>query len=398
MIKKKKILSILGSTGSIGVNTLELVRRNPDKFRVKALCAGSNVRKLATQIKEFSPALVSVKDEASLKALKKILGRGAGQRAYKITLLCGEEGAKKAATMAGVDTVVSAIVGAAGLVPTLAAIKKGRVVALANKETLVIAGEMVMKAVRKYGAKLIPVDSEHSAVYQAMKGHKKKDVKRIILTASGGALRSLPLSKLKNVTPAQALKHPNWDMGERITIDSATLMNKGLEVIEARWLFGLNLDKIDVVVHPESTIHSMVEFCDGSIMAQMGSSDMKGPISYAIGFPERVQGAKDPLTLSGKLLSFKDVDEKRYPALNLACHALTLGGSAPAVLNAADEVAVSAFLKGRIAFTSIVKVVEDVLKEHKVVKVKTIKDVISADGWARVEATRLIKTESKRYK
>ncbi|MCK5235386.1 MAG: 1-deoxy-D-xylulose-5-phosphate reductoisomerase [Deltaproteobacteria bacterium] len=397
-MKKKKILSILGSTGSIGVNTLELVRRNPDKFRVKALCAGSNVRKLATQIKEFSPALVSVKDEASLKALKKILGRGAGQRAYKITLLCGEEGAKKAATMAGVDTVVSAIVGAAGLVPTLAAIKKGRVVALANKETLVIAGEMVMKAVRKYGAKLIPVDSEHSAVYQAMKGHKKKDVKRIILTASGGALRSLPLSKLKNVTPAQALKHPNWDMGERITIDSATLMNKGLEVIEARWLFGLNLDKIDVVVHPESTIHSMVEFCDGSIMAQMGSSDMKGPISYAIGFPERVQGAKDPLTLSGKLLSFKDVDEKRYPALNLACHALTLGGSAPAVLNAADEVAVSAFLKGRIAFTSIVKVVEDVLKEHKVVKVKTIKDVISADGWARVEATRLIKTESKRYK
>lgn len=379
-----KNLSILGSTGSIGRSTLELVALNPESFNVVALTAGRNLKLLRSQIRDFKPKFVSVLNGSSVKGLRKEFP--------SVKFGFGVEGTVEAASLSKADTVVSAIVGAAGLLPTLSAIRAGKDLALANKESLVIAGPLVMGEVKKYGVKLLPIDSEHSAVYQSLKGHRKKDVKDIILTASGGPFLKRPIKSFGSITPKEALKHPTWTMGRRITIDSATLMNKGFEVIEARWLFGLKGERIKVTIHPESIVHSMVEYVDGSIISQMGDSDMKGPISYALGHPARLDkvGMK-PFTLSGKTLRFIEPSLKRFPCLGLAYRALEQGASAPAVLNAADEVAVDMFLKGNIRFTGIYDTLEAVLSSHKVTALTSVEDVLEADRWARRAAKAHVK-------
>ena len=379
MMADLKKLAILGSTGSIGRSTLEVLRLHPARFKVLALAAGTNVKLLSEQVREFKPAFVSVATEEAAGELR-------GKVSGDVEVGFGATGAERAATYDGVSTVVSAIVGAAGLRPTLAAIEAGRDIALANKETLVIAGGLVMEAVRKYGVKLLPVDSEHSAVFQALAGHRREDLKRLILTASGGPFLNTPIEALGGVTPDEALAHPNWDMGRRISIDSATLMNKGFEVIEARWLFGVEAESISVTIHPQSIVHSMVEYVDGSIVAQMGTSDMKGPIAYALSYPERVEAGVEPFDFGGKQLDFMDVDGERYPSLGLAYKALRLGGTAPAALNAADEVAVEKFLAGEIPFTGIWRTVAKVLDGHHVTEAATVDDVLEADRAAREKA------------
>ncbi|OGQ57459.1 MAG: 1-deoxy-D-xylulose-5-phosphate reductoisomerase [Deltaproteobacteria bacterium RIFCSPLOWO2_02_FULL_53_8] len=379
-----KGLAVLGSTGSIGKNTLEVVRRNPGGFKVFAIAAGNNVAELAAQIAEFRPEFVSVSSEAAAADLKKMTGQ-----------ICeigvGAEGAVCAATHAGVDMVVSAITGAAGLLPTMAAIKAGKDVALANKETLVMAGQLVMDAAKRHGVRLLPVDSEHCAIFQSMAGHRAEDVSRIILTASGGPLLETPLAELSAVTPDIALNHPRWKMGRKISVDSATMMNKGLEVIEAAWLFGLLPSQISVCIHSQSIVHSMVEYVDGSIMAQLSEPDMKGPISYALSYPSRMSYGGRPLSFSNLRLDFSEPDLKRFPCLSLAYKALDAGGTAPAVLNAADEAAVEAFLNKRIKFTEIYELTARVLDKHDVRKVSVIEDVLEADRWARQEAGKAIR-------
>ncbi|MBI5681693.1 MAG: 1-deoxy-D-xylulose-5-phosphate reductoisomerase [Deltaproteobacteria bacterium] len=377
-----KTLSILGSTGSIGRSTLDIVRMHPDKFRVAVLTAGRNIDLLKRQIYEFKPEVVSVIDKETAGTLGKNLS---------CRVLYGEDGFEYAATFKFVDLVVSAIVGAAGLLPTLAAINAGKDVALANKETLVMAGALVMEAVKKNKATLLPIDSEHSAIFQSIIGHQKGDIKRLILTASGGPFLNTSLGKLSKVTCDEALKHPNWQMGQKVTIDSATLMNKGLEVIEARWLFDIPPERIAVHVHPQSIIHSMVEYIDGGILAQMGSADMKCPISYALAYPERIEAGVTPLNLC-KLgsLTFVEPDVKRFPALKLAYESLRLGGTMPAVMNAADEIAVDAFLKKEIRFTDIVGIVENTMNRHNPSRADTIDEILEADIWARHEAKRQI--------
>lgn len=371
-----KGLSILGSTGSIGTNTLEVVRNHPQRFRVVALAAGNNTALIKKQVEEFRPRFVSV---ANIEAASILKGMG-------VEVGIGLEGAVRAACYEGVDTVVSAISGAAGLKPTMAAIKAGKVIALANKETMVLAGPLAVEEARKNNSRILPVDSEHSAVFQSLSGHRKEDVKRIILTASGGPFLSTPLAALERVTPEEALKHPKWSMGRKITIDSATLVNKGLEVIEARWLFDVPAEKISVVIHPQSIVHSMVEYVDGSIMAQMSNPDMKGPIAYALSYPERIEAGARPLGLSGLNLEFTEPDNRRFPCLGLAYEALRMGGTAPAVLNAADEIAVELFLKGKLPFTGIHRVISGVLERHTPKDIRTLEDVIEADLWAREAA------------
>jgi 1-deoxy-D-xylulose-5-phosphate reductoisomerase len=384
---KKKNIAILGSTGSIGQSTLEVIRQNPDKFKVVALAAGKNVKLLKKQVEEFKPAFVSTltKDGAS------VIGK-----CSSLKISSGTEGALRVASYPSADMVVSAIVGAAGLLPTLKAIEAGKDLALANKESLVIAGTLVMQEVRKKKVKLLPIDSEHSAVFQSLRGQRKKDVKSIILTASGGPFLKAPLSRLRSVTPKQALNHPTWNMGQRITVDSATMMNKGFEVIEARYLFGVEAEKIKVVIHPESIVHSMVEYVDGSIISQMGPSDMKVPIAYALAYPERLGlTARDGFNLQGRSLNFKAVDDRRFPSLGLAYEALRIGGkrgsTMTAVLNAADEVAVDMFLKKRLSFTGIYEVVRDVMEAHSVSAIRSIDDVMCADTWARETTLQVIK-------
>lgn len=383
MDKSIKGLAILGSTGSIGRNTLEVVRKNPERFTVISLSAGSNIGLLKEQIEEFRPRFVSVSAEKAAEELK----RGCGD----LKIGVGGEGAIAAATHEGVDIAVSAIAGAAGLLPTMAAIKAGKDIALANKETLVLAGRLVMEEALKAGVRLLPVDSEHSAVFQSLSGHRRQDIKRIILTASGGPFLNMPLDKLEAVTPEQALKHPKWKMGKKISIDSATLMNKGLEVIEASFLFDMPASRISVVIHPQSVVHSMVEYIDGSIVAQMSSPDMKGPIAYALSYPERIEAGAPALTFSNLSLEFMDPDFKRFPCLNLAYEALRQGGTMPVVLNAADEVAVEMFLKGRLPFTGIYKVIAGVLDNHTPAGIGSIEDILEADRWAREAAERSIK-------
>lgn len=371
-----KGVSILGSTGSIGINTLEIIRRHPERFKVVSLAAGNNVRLLKKQIDEFAPRYVSVLTEKAARELKRSIKRG-------VEIGVGIEGAASAAAFPGADIVVSAISGAAGLVPTMAAIKAGRDIALANKETLVMAGAIVMREVKKRRIRLMPIDSEHSAVFQALEGHRRQDVRRIILTASGGPLLNTPLKRLKDVTPEEALNHPRWRMGRKISIDSATLVNKGLEVIEARWLFNMPAERISVAIHPQSVVHSMVEYIDGSIVAQMGAPDMRGPISYALSYPERIVSGAPALDLKGLSLEFAEPDMKRFPCLGLACDALKDGGVMPAVLNAADEAAVDAFLKGRIVFTGIHRVIAKTLDAFVPSKGDAIEDIIEADCEAR---------------
>jgi 1-deoxy-D-xylulose-5-phosphate reductoisomerase len=380
-----KNLAILGSTGSIGVSTLDIVAAHPDRFRVVALSAGNNLERLEKQVRRFRPEIVSVLLPESALDLRQRLGPDAPE------VVSGVEGLIACATHGQVQMVVSAIVGAAGLIPTMAAIQSGKDIALANKETLVTAGPLVMEAVARHGVKLYPVDSEHSAIFQSLEGHRRSDVRRLILTASGGPFRNRPLSELGRVTPEDALAHPNWSMGRKISIDSATMMNKGLEVIEACWLFDLPPEKVAVHIHPQSIVHSMVEYIDGAVIAQLGIADMKTPIAYALSYPERLPLDLPPLDLCTlKTLTFEEPDQGKFPCLALAYQAVQTGGTAPAVLNAANEVAVEAFLSARIGFLDISAVIKRVLDRHSPVELEHIDTALRADRWGREEARLVI--------
>ncbi len=381
----KKAISILGSTGSIGVSTLEVIRQFPESFDVAALGCGRNVRLLREQIRDFEPRVVSVIDEEHAEKLSALLD-GAGPRPE---IVYGEQGFGEVATLSQSEIVVSAMVGAAGLLPTLDAIRCGKLVALANKETMVIAGKIVTEAAARHGAIILPVDSEHSAIFQALQGNHPENLRRILLTASGGPFFTLASEELAHVTPEQALRHPNWSMGRKITIDSATLMNKGLEVIEAHWLFGVPVEQIAVHVHPESIIHSMVEYIDGSVIAQMGIPDMKIPIAYALAYPQRLPVNSPPLDLFRlQRLTFFPPDTDRFPCLRLAFDSCKAGGTMPAVLNAANEVAVSAFLDKQIGFVDISRIIETLMNQHQVNENPDLEAVLAADRWARCEAAR----------
>ena len=374
-----KNLAVLGATGSIGCSTLDVVRRFPEQFRVVSLTAGRNVDRLARQIEAFRPAMAVVLEEGDRKALQAQLPAD-----LKVDLRWGEEGLVAAAALPEVDMVVTGIVGAAGLMPTLAAIDAGKPIALANKETLVMAGETVMARAAAAGVPILPVDSEHSAIFQCIGQHPAKEVDRLFLTASGGPFRTLPADRFEAIRPEDALKHPNWSMGAKITIDSATLMNKGLEFIEARYLFDMAPEQIEVLVHPQSIVHSMVGFVDGAVIAQMGIPDMKGPIAYALAYPERLPlGLAYPDFASLASLTFEKPDVARFPCLALAWEACRQGGTLPAVLNAANEVAVNAFLQGRIGFTRIAPVIEQTMAGHRVERRPAIEQIREADRQAR---------------
>lgn len=376
MMKK---ISILGSTGSIGRNVLAVVRDFPERFRVSGLAAGCNIGLLRQQIEIFDPLLVSVSTEELASELFASL-----PGSWEKKIVWGVSGNEQVAALDEIDLTVSAIVGAAGLMPTMAAIKAGKDIALANKETLVMAGDLVMAEAARQGIKIFPIDSEHSAVAQALAAGRRAEVAKIILTASGGPFRQLSLAELREVTPDQALAHPNWDMGRKISIDSATLMNKGLEIIEARWLFDVDVDMIEVLVHPQSIVHSMVEFVDGSVMAQMGVPDMRVPISYALAWPDRLPMQLPRLDLARcRDLSFFAPDFERFPALGLAYRVCREGGTRPAVLNAANEVAVAAFLDKRIGFPEITRVVSETVAGLPGRKAVDVKTVIEADVEAR---------------
>ena len=382
-----KGISILGSTGSIGCNTLRVIE-HLNEFRVVALAAGRNMQTFAEQVERFRPEVVSCEGECSAEELEREL-HSRGVAAPRIEL--GEKGLIEVATHDGAEIVVSATVGAVGFVPTLRAIEAGKRVALANKETLVMAGELMTSAAERSGAEILPVDSEHNAIHQCLRGERRSEVKRLILTASGGPFRTNTKEQIENATIQEALAHPNWKMGEKITIDSATLMNKGLEVIEAKWLFGYDADRISVIVHPQSVVHSMVEMVDGSIIAQLGQTDMRHPIQYALTYPDRKENCVEPLDL-GKLgsLSFEEPDVERFPCLGLAYKALEAGGTMPAALNAANEVAVQAFLDGGIAFGEIGRVNAAVMDAHETVPAATLENVLSADEWARSRAIMML--------
>jgi 1-deoxy-D-xylulose-5-phosphate reductoisomerase len=377
-----KRIAILGSTGSIGVQALDVVARFPDRFEVIGLAAGRNVSRLAEQVRRFRPKVVSVSDEAAARELRALVPAGA-------EVLAGDAGAVAVASHPDVDFVLGAISGGAGLRSTAAAVEAGKAVGLANKESLVLAGELIMSRAAARGVAILPVDSEHSAIHQSLVGHNRDEVRRLILTASGGPLRTVPAAELAAVTPERALKHPNWSMGDKITIDSATLMNKGLEVIEARWLFGVEPRRIDIVVHPESIVHSMVEYIDGSMVAQLGVSDMRGPISYAMGHPERLPLDLPPLDL-GRLgrLTFEPPDAGRFPAFTLAYRALEMGGTAPAVLSGADEGAVAAFLSRRCRFTDVADLCAAALDAHAPEPVRSVEQALAASEWGRREVER----------
>ena len=381
-----KNLSILGSTGSIGCNTLKIAEMFPDRFAVKVLAAKNNIPLLASQIERFCPEIAVVFDEATAVELNKKLSAGTD-----VEVLFGENGYKAAATHESVDLVVVAVVGAAGLMPTLSAITAGKNIALANKETLVMAGNIVIEQAELNDVAILPIDSEHSAVFQCIEGNRREDVDKIILTASGGPFLNLSEKKFNKITPKDALKHPNWNMGKKISVDSATLMNKGLEVIEAKCLFDVSQKMIDVVIHPQSMIHSMVSFKDGTVMAQLGIPDMKGAIAYAMAYPERLAlGQPTPDFVSIGKLTFEKPDIKRFPCLALAYAACEAGRTLPAVLNAANEVAVAAFLENRLSFIRIPQIIEKTMEHHVVVTDPTLSDILEADQWARKQAKNLI--------
>ncbi|MDK9709285.1 MAG: 1-deoxy-D-xylulose-5-phosphate reductoisomerase [Desulforhopalus sp.] len=381
-----KHISLLGSTGSIGVNVLSVVREFPERYKIVALAAGTNVQRFAEQIEEFRPQLVSVSDERCARELHDLL-----QKNTRTSIVFGDEGNILVAAYQKAQFTVSAIVGAAGLLPTLAAIRAGKDIGLANKETLVMAGKIVMAAIKESGAKLLPIDSEHSAIFQALEAGQKKDLKKIILTASGGPFRGLKRDHLRKVTKEQALAHPNWSMGRKISIDSATLMNKGLEVIEAKWLFDVDANAIEVVVHPQSIVHSLVEYQDGSVLAQLGIPDMRIPIAYALSYPERLPLSLQPLKLSQcASLQFMEPDNASFPALQLAFRALHRGGVCPAVLNAANEVAVDAFLADQIDFLQIAETVERTMDIVVQGSDTSLSDVLLADSEARRVALKLV--------
>jgi 1-deoxy-D-xylulose-5-phosphate reductoisomerase len=403
-----KKIAILGSTGSIGRQSTLVIDSLPGEFQVVSLAAGSNISLAAEQVKKYRPQLVSVGTEAGALELCAVLKKNRGHKHAASgkrsdsqvdhsdpEILFGAEGIERVATHPDVELVISAAVGVVGLPATYKAIDMGKSIALANKEVLVAAGEIVMAAVKRHNVALLPVDSEHNAIHQCLRSGQRSEVKRLVLTASGGPFRNTPIAKMNKATPKEALAHPNWKMGNRITIDSATLMNKGFEVIEARWLFDVGLDQIQVVIHPQSTIHSMVEFVDGSILAQLGATDMRMPIRYALTYPERVPSndcALDWSTL--RKLEFAEVPARKFPCLTLAKAALKQGGPLPCALNAADEIAVAAFLDGKLSFPGIPAVVERVLERMPRCSFNRIDDVLAADA----EARRLAQEEAGRRK
>ena len=374
-----KKISILGSTGSIGTQTLDVIRKNLDKFEVIAISANSSVDLLLEQIKEFRPRYVAVYNENSAKDLKAKIPSD-----IKTEVFSGMEGLIAISSLDEIDVLLTAIVGMIGLMPTIAAIRKGKTIALANKETLVTAGDLVMKEAKKYNVDILPVDSEHSAIFQCLNGEPHKNIEKIILTASGGPFRGKNKQELLNVTKNQALKHPNWSMGRKISIDSSTLMNKGLEVIEAKWLFDVNHDKIDVVVHPQSIIHSMVQFDDSSIMAQMGCPDMRLPIQYALTYPDRLMNDFERLNFF-KLsnLTFEQPDLQTFPCLKLAYDCLKEGGTYSTVLNSCNEVLVNEFLNDKIGFYDIPNFIEKALNSHKSINNASLEEILEIDRWSR---------------
>jgi 1-deoxy-D-xylulose-5-phosphate reductoisomerase len=382
-----KRIALLGSTGSIGVSTLALAREFPDQFQIRGMVAGRNLKLLARQVKEFAPQCIAIKEEKDVPKLRRLLGRS------KTEILFGEAGAAAVASSPEVDVVLAAIVGGAGLMPSLKGVLAGKEIALANKEALVMAGAIFVEAAKKKGIRLLPVDSEHSAIFQCLQGNQRADVERIILTASGGPFLRTPLRSLDKVSVRQALNHPNWKMGRKITVDSATMMNKGLEVIEAYWEFDMDPSAIQVVIHPQSVVHSMVRYQDGSIIAQLGIPDMRIPIAYALSFPRRLRGSWKPLDLTqhGEL-NFLPVEKTRFPALALAYQALTDGGTMPAVLNAANEIAVEAFLARRIGFREIHRIIEKTMHKHVNRRASEIGEILEVDGWARRQAGALIQS------
>ena len=389
-----KKLTLLGSTGSIGLNTLDVVREFPQQFRIEALSCRSSIEQLVEQIREFQPRIVCVDKDEQAGELRRIFS--------DTEFVCGVKGLILISTDPGVDLVVSGIVGAAGLKPTFSALKAGKTVAIANKEPLVMAGELFMQTAIEAGAKLLPADSEHNAIFQALNNEPPESIARLILTASGGSIRDCPLSNFEHITPAQALDHPNWEMGSKITIDSATMMNKGLEVIEAHWLFDTPVQNIEVVMHRESIIHSMVEFVDGSFLAQMGLPDMRVPLAHCLGWPERLPlkfPRMDPISL--KALHFEAIDPKRFPCLSISIKAAKQGGGAPAVLNGANEKVVASFLEDDINFLDISKTLHSVMQQfYKTISlpevpsflkhIRTLEDAVKADKWGREQAMKFM--------
>jgi 1-deoxy-D-xylulose-5-phosphate reductoisomerase len=381
-----KNLTILGSTGSIGTNALKIVEKFPNLFSVKALTAKQNIPRLAEQIKQFRPEVAAVFDESGAHALAEMLPKN-----IAVDIVYGTAGYCQAAILKSSDAVVTAVVGAAGLIPTIAAIEAGKDIALANKETLVMAGEIVMKLAEDNGVRILPVDSEHSAIFQCLMGQRKEDLAKILLTASGGPFLERVKSTFSAITPEVALKHPNWQMGRKITIDSATLMNKGLEVIEAKHLFQVDMEQIQVVIHPQSIIHSMVAYRDGSIIAQLGIPDMKGAIAFALSYPERLplsQPLPDFDTI-GKF-TFQKPDLDKFACLDLAMQACRTGATLPAVLNAANEIAVESFLAHRLPFDKIPEIVQQTMAKHTVLSNPSLDDILDADNWSRSTAATLI--------
>jgi 1-deoxy-D-xylulose-5-phosphate reductoisomerase len=373
-----KGLSILGSTGSVGTNVLRVVEAFPDRFRVVGLAAGTNAERLAEQVARYRPRVVSVATAVAHEALARLVDLSG------LTVVTGPEGMVEVATHPEAGMVVASAVGAIGLVPTYRALEAGKDVALANKETLVMAGELMLAQSKAKGGRLLPIDSEHCALHQCLDGRRPEEVRRLVLTASGGPFRNRPKETFDRITRDEALAHPTWTMGPKITIDSATLMNKGLEVIEARWLFGVPASRIEVLVHPQSVVHSMVEFVDGTVLAQLGVTDMRLPIQYALSHPARWEAAIPGMDFTRPLhLDFELPDRARFPCLDLAYRALAAGGSAPAVLNAANEEAVAAFLEGRVAFTAIPESIMEVLEGRPDSPLTRLEDVLAADAWAR---------------
>jgi 1-deoxy-D-xylulose-5-phosphate reductoisomerase len=385
-----KTIVILGSTGSIGTSTLDIVERFPDEFRVAGLSAATNDEKLEEQIRRFKPRMVALSNGSAAARLRQRCAD------LPVEILSGTEGVVQVASISEAEMVISAIVGGAGLVPTLAAIRANKHIALANKEPMVMAGKLMQEEARKHGVRIFPVDSEHSAIFQSLEGHRLEDVRRLILTASGGALWTLTKEELQDVTPERALQHPNWKMGAKITIDSATLMNKGLEVVEARWLFDIPESRIDVLIHRESIIHSLVEYQDRSMIAQLGLPDMRTPISYAMRYPERMPLDLPSLDLTeiGKL-TFCKPDHDRFPCLGLGYESLRVGGTMPATMNAANEVAVEAFLNGGIRFIDIAEIIRSTMEAHQPREVESLDDALETDRWAREKAEALVHALAK---
>jgi 1-deoxy-D-xylulose-5-phosphate reductoisomerase len=388
---RPKRLVILGSTGSIGTQVLDLVRLFPDRFEVSGLAGGRNAALLQAQVKEFRPRWVALADREDAAAFRLDDRHGPAPQIF-----WGPEGLDLIAGLPEADLVVSALVGAVGLKPTLTAIRAGKTIALANKEPLVMAGELVLEEARRRNVALLPVDSEHSAVFQALQGQSGQDLKRIILTASGGPFRTWPVEKMAAVTGPEALSHPTWKMGPKITVDSATLMNKGLEVMEARWLFGVSLDRISVVIHPQSIIHSLVEFRDGSLLAQMGPPDMRLPIAYALSYPERLalpESGLDLTRLAG--LEFFEPDREKFPCLGLAWEAARAGGSLPIVLNAANELAVAAFLEGALPFAGIPRIIRHIMDKHAIITPQGLEEIMAVDEETRSLTRSLIRAAGR---